>query len=93
MGAEVEDEEVGAARRRPARWVRATRLAVLRLARSFGATAFSSLTRRIVLLNLFGLATLVAAVAMSGRAEQEQLLRKQVPALQDCATQLAPLLA
>lgn len=38
-------------------------------------------------------ATLVAAVAMSGRAEQEQLLRKQVPALQDCATQLAPLLA
>jgi len=62
VGAEVEDEEVGAARRRPARWVRATRLAVLRLARSFGATAFSSLTRRIVLLNLFGLATLVAAV-------------------------------
>lgn len=38
-------------------------------------------------------ATLVAAVAMSARAEQEQLLQKQVPALRDCASQLAPLLA
>jgi DNA-binding IclR family transcriptional regulator len=37
--------------------------------------------------------TLVAAVAMSGRAEQEQLLQRQVPVLQDYATQLAPLLA
>ena len=42
--------------------MRAARLAGLRLARSFGATAFSNLTRRIVLLNLFGLATLVIAI-------------------------------
>lgn len=62
MGAEVDEGGVAGARRRPARWMRATRLAGLRLARSFGATAFSSLTRRIVLLNLFGLATLVVAV-------------------------------
>lgn len=38
-------------------------------------------------------ATLVAAVAMSGRAEQDQLLRRQIPVLQDYAAQLAPLLA
>jgi len=38
-------------------------------------------------------ATLVAAVAMSGRAEQEQLLHRQIPVLQDYAAQLAPLLA
>lgn len=38
-------------------------------------------------------ATLVAAVAMSGRADQEQLLKRQIPVLQDYATQLAPLLA
>lgn len=41
---------------------RSVRRLVLRLVRSFGDTAFSSLTRRIVLLNLFGLATLVAAI-------------------------------
>ncbi len=38
-------------------------------------------------------ATLVAAVAMSGRAEQHQLLHLQIPVLQDYANQLAPLLA
>lgn len=38
-------------------------------------------------------ATLVAAVAMSGRAEQEQLLKRQIPVLQDYAAHLAPLLA
>ncbi|MEZ0052223.1 DNA-binding IclR family transcriptional regulator [Mycobacterium sp. MAA66] len=37
--------------------------------------------------------TLVAAVAMSGRAEQDQLLHRQLPVLQDYATQLGPLLA
>ncbi|MUL48881.1 helix-turn-helix domain-containing protein [Mycobacterium sp. CBMA293] len=36
---------------------------------------------------------LVAAVAMSGRAEQDQLLHRQIPVLQGYATQLAPLLA
>jgi DNA-binding IclR family transcriptional regulator len=37
--------------------------------------------------------TLVAAVSMSGRAEQDQLLHRQLPVLQDYATQLGPLLA
>lgn len=36
---------------------------------------------------------LVAAVAMSGRADQEQLLERQIPVLRDCATRLGPLLA
>ncbi|WP_407695464.1 stimulus-sensing domain-containing protein [Siculibacillus lacustris] len=49
-------------RRRPFRWVRTLRLVLVRLMRGFADTAFSSLTRRIVLLNLFGLATLVAAI-------------------------------
>ncbi|MDR3661245.1 MAG: IclR family transcriptional regulator C-terminal domain-containing protein [Mycobacterium sp.] len=37
--------------------------------------------------------TLVAAQAMSGRADQDQLLHRQIPVLQDYATQLGPLLA
>ncbi|HEV7419906.1 MAG TPA: IclR family transcriptional regulator C-terminal domain-containing protein [Mycobacterium sp.] len=36
---------------------------------------------------------LVAALAMSGRADQGELLRRQVPALRDCAVRLSPLLA
>jgi DNA-binding IclR family transcriptional regulator len=36
---------------------------------------------------------LVAAVAMSARADQEQLLIRQVPVLRECATRLSPLLA
>lgn len=36
---------------------------------------------------------LVAAVAMSARAEQDQLLARQVPVLRECATRLSPLLA
>lgn len=36
---------------------------------------------------------LVAALAMSGRAEQDQLLARQVPVLAECATRLSPLLA
>jgi two-component system sensor histidine kinase ChvG len=57
-----DDLGTAAARRRSHRWARATRYALLRLMRGFAATAFSSLTRRIVLLNLFGLVTLVASV-------------------------------
>ncbi|AKS32547.1 IclR family transcriptional regulator [Mycolicibacterium goodii] len=37
--------------------------------------------------------SLVAAVAMSGRAEQAELLRRQVPTLADSAVKLSPLLA
>lgn len=59
---EGEDRGREAPARRAGRWPRAARLVLLRLARPLGATAFSSLTRRIVLLNLFGLAALVAAV-------------------------------
>jgi DNA-binding IclR family transcriptional regulator len=36
---------------------------------------------------------LVAAVAMSARADQEQLLIRQVPVLRECAARLSPLLA
>lgn len=36
---------------------------------------------------------LVAALAMSGRAEQDQLLQRQVHGLVECATRLSPLLA
>ncbi|BDY26947.1 IclR family transcriptional regulator [Mycolicibacterium mageritense] len=36
---------------------------------------------------------LVAAVAMSGRVDQDQLLARQLPVLRDCATRLGPLLA
>jgi DNA-binding IclR family transcriptional regulator len=36
---------------------------------------------------------LVAALGMSGRANQDLLLAKQVPALSECATRLSPLLA
>ncbi|MBX8687195.1 helix-turn-helix domain-containing protein [Mycobacterium sp. 20091114027_K0903767] len=36
---------------------------------------------------------LVAAVAMSGRADQDQLLERQIPVLRDCTTRLGPLLA
>lgn len=62
MTGESEDHAKETPVRRPGRWLRAMRLVLLRLVRTFGATAFSSLTRRIVLLNLFGLAALVAAV-------------------------------
>lgn len=62
MAPGIDDDGQEAPRRRPSRWLRATRLVSLRFGRSLGATAFSSLTRRIVLLNLFGLAALVAAV-------------------------------
>ena len=36
---------------------------------------------------------LVAAVAMSGRSDQAELLGRQVPMLRDCAARLSPLLA
>jgi DNA-binding IclR family transcriptional regulator len=36
---------------------------------------------------------LVAALAMSGRAEQDELLQRQIHTLVECATQLSPLLA
>jgi DNA-binding IclR family transcriptional regulator len=36
---------------------------------------------------------LVAALAMSGRAEQSELLQRQVPTLAECAAELSPLLA
>ncbi|MCV7227647.1 IclR family transcriptional regulator [Mycolicibacterium komossense] len=36
---------------------------------------------------------LVAALAMSGRADQHELLQRQVPTLVDCADRLSPLLA
>jgi DNA-binding IclR family transcriptional regulator len=36
---------------------------------------------------------LVAALGMSGRADQDLLLAKQIPALTECATRLSPLLA
>ena len=62
MANEDEDRGREAPARRAGRWPRMTRLVLWRLARPLGATAFSSLTRRIVLLNLFGLAALVAAV-------------------------------
>lgn len=37
--------------------------------------------------------SLVAALAMSGRAEQSELLQRQVPTLADHAAKLSPLLA
>jgi hypothetical protein len=36
---------------------------------------------------------LVAALGMSGRADQDLLLSKQIPALTECAARLSPLLA
>jgi hypothetical protein len=36
---------------------------------------------------------LVAAVAMSARAEQDQLLAREIPVLAECADRLSPLLA
>jgi DNA-binding IclR family transcriptional regulator len=36
---------------------------------------------------------LVAALAMSGRAEQDLLLQRQIPTLVGCSTRLSPLLA
>jgi DNA-binding IclR family transcriptional regulator len=36
---------------------------------------------------------LVAALAMSGRADQDELLRRQVAPLRECAVRLSPLLA
>ncbi len=44
------------------RWLRGPRLVLRRVARGIVAPAFSSLTRRIVFLNLFGLVTLLAAI-------------------------------
>ncbi len=62
MDATGDDLGTQTARRRSHRWARTLRYALLRPMRGFAATAFSSLTRRIVLLNLFGLVTLVASV-------------------------------
>ncbi len=54
-------------RRRPTRWLRGARLVVLRAARSLGGVVFSSLTRRILLLNLIGLVALLASILFLDR--------------------------
>ena len=54
-------------RRRPTRWLRGARFVGLRLRRGLGRVAFSSLTRRIVLLNLFGLVVLLASILFLDR--------------------------
>lgn len=54
-------------RRRPTRWLRGARLVVLRTARSLGGVVFSSLTRRILLLNLIGLVALLASILFLDR--------------------------
>ena len=51
-----------AERRRFPRRLRGARLVGRRIARAVGATAFSSLTRRIALVNLFGLVILLASI-------------------------------
>lgn len=54
-------------RRRPLRWLRGARLVALRSGRGLRAVAFSSLTRRIVLLNLVGLVALLTAILFLDR--------------------------
>ncbi len=56
-----------AGRRGPIRWLRGLRLVALRSLRGLRAVAFSSLTRRIVLLNLAGLVALLAAILFLDR--------------------------
>jgi len=63
----TDETETSAGRRRPMRWLRGARLLGLRAARSIRSAAFSSLTRRIVLLNLFGLVALLAAILFLDR--------------------------
>ncbi len=58
----IDQRPTASERRRPTRWLRGLRFVFLRATRGMAATAFSSLTRRIVLLNLFGLVTLLAAI-------------------------------
>ena len=65
---------------RPSRGGRLARRAALRLFRLFGGTAFSSLTRRIVLLNLGGLVTLVLAVLYLNQF-REGLIESRVQSL------------
>lgn len=62
MSSRTDETPTFPSRRGLTRWMRGARLAVLRAARPLGAVAFSSLTRRIVLLNLSGLVVLLASI-------------------------------
>ncbi|NLH83760.1 MAG: HAMP domain-containing protein [Phyllobacteriaceae bacterium] len=59
---ETSDDEAPRSRPRLMRWLRMIRLVGRRGVRAIGTTAFSSLARRIVLLNLTGLVALVLAI-------------------------------